>query len=163
MDPIGLRVIPRWDSGCKLRERVCPTGDIKYRHRPPSGKRRCQANSGGRVSPSACFSFPPALTWARGDRTYPDPAPLGPLAVAGGAGVAGGTGLGSGAGPGGTGAFAGRAGGSPARQAAPARFGAAGAGSAGRMANGSPGSALVRVNQHAVNAHTKTGKNQINW
>lgn len=29
MDPIGLRVIPRRDSGCKLRERVCPAGDIK--------------------------------------------------------------------------------------------------------------------------------------
>lgn len=29
------------------------------------------------------------------------------------------------------------------------------------MANGSPGSAPVRVNQHAVNAHTKTGKNQL--
>lgn len=29
MDPIGLRIIPRWDSGCKLRERVCPAGDIK--------------------------------------------------------------------------------------------------------------------------------------
>lgn len=29
MDRIGLRVIPRWDSGCKLRERVCPAGDIK--------------------------------------------------------------------------------------------------------------------------------------
>lgn len=29
MDRIGLRVIPRRDSGCKLRERVCPAGDIK--------------------------------------------------------------------------------------------------------------------------------------
>ncbi len=28
MDRIGLRVIPRWDSGCKLRERVCPAGRI---------------------------------------------------------------------------------------------------------------------------------------